>query len=50
MVAATRLPKKVLPDRDAAAIARLAADPESLYVEFQPQYQLEKSLDASFKR
>ncbi|KAK6437714.1 hypothetical protein LTR95_006084 [Oleoguttula sp. CCFEE 5521] len=52
MVEATRFPKRIIPDRDAAAIAKEADDPastESLFVEFQPEYQLEESLDVSFK-
>ncbi|CAO2647413.1 Nn.00g083350.m01.CDS01 [Neocucurbitaria sp. VM-36] len=49
MVESTGLPKMIVPDEEAANTFRMASDPETLFVEFQPSYKLEEHLDPSFK-
>ncbi|KAJ4370421.1 hypothetical protein N0V83_004939 [Neocucurbitaria cava] len=49
MVESTGLPKLIVPDEEAADTFRMASDPETLFVEFQPSYKLEEQLDPSFK-
>ncbi|KAK5113232.1 hypothetical protein LTR62_003568 [Meristemomyces frigidus] len=50
MVEAAGLPKRHIPEAEAAEIYRVAGDPECLYVEFQPMYKLEEYLDPTFKQ
>ena len=49
--AANGIQKKVISDEEAAYNFKVASDTESLYCEFQPDYDLEDSLsDGAFKR
>ncbi|KAF2206251.1 hypothetical protein CERZMDRAFT_103575 [Cercospora zeae-maydis SCOH1-5] len=49
MVESTGLPKRVVPEEEAANTFRMASTPDTLFVEFQPSYKLEEYLDPSFK-
>ncbi|KAL1305625.1 hypothetical protein AAFC00_007225 [Neodothiora populina] len=50
MAEATGLPKRIVPEAEAAGTFKVAADPECLYVEFQPSYKLEEYLNPDFKQ
>ncbi|GAB7354546.1 hypothetical protein MBLNU459_g5004t1 [Dothideomycetes sp. NU459] len=49
MVEAAGLEKKIVPDEEAAYTFKMASDPQTLYIEFQPSYKLEEYLNNDFK-